>query len=335
VEAFYRIADLLTKDASPSRTEWSAMLSTPGYRLVAIDNPGFAPKMELALKPSRRAERDRILKGESDTARVIRHVIQAVEQKARVLATCETLRRTIGDSVKAAAPRTARFLPPGTMERYGTPFIGFAIFKDDGFAEDPGILLDPLLVADHGMVSLLAHEYHHWYTDTADYTMKWPELEAMKEPPADVRLFLTVHHLRNEGIADQIDKPYPYHAEPAMETYAARYNAAYARTPAVLRSYDSVLTAAAEHPDQIAALTRRAENLFYSNGHPNGAYMAREIVETFGVDSLMPGVMNPVAFLRTYASAERKRGNPSPFSPTSMAMLDRMEGEFVTHRPKR
>jgi hypothetical protein len=38
-------------------------------------------------------------------------------------------------------------------------------------------------------------------------------------------------HLRNEGIADQIDKPYPIQAmSPSLAWYATAYNKAYAAT---------------------------------------------------------------------------------------------------------
>jgi hypothetical protein len=58
---------------------------------------------------------------------------------------------------------------------------------------------------------------------------------------------------------------------------------------------------------------------------PNGAYVARVIQETFGVDSLFPAVRNPAAFLRTYAAVERKRGNPGPFSVEAMRVIESLE----------
>jgi len=74
---------------------------------------------------------------------------------------------------------------------------------------------------------------------------------------------------------------------------ATGYNAAYAKTPVLLHSLDSLLSMAADQPAQLGRITQKAGSLFWSNGHPNGAYMAREIVQTFGIDSLMPGVYNP------------------------------------------
>ncbi|HEY2164380.1 MAG TPA: hypothetical protein VGH04_10330, partial [Gemmatimonadaceae bacterium] len=41
IDAFYRIADILAKDTEPTEGEWAAMLATPGYRMVQIDNRGI------------------------------------------------------------------------------------------------------------------------------------------------------------------------------------------------------------------------------------------------------------------------------------------------------
>jgi putative zinc-dependent peptidase DUF5700 len=68
--------------------------------------------------------------------------------------------------------------------------------------------------------------------------------------------------------------------------------------------------------------------LFWSNGHPNGTYIAREIIETFGVDSLFPGVRDPAAFLRTYAAAERVHGRPAPFSAKTWRVIDALEAKY-------
>lgn len=284
--------------------------------------------MDLALKPSRRAERDSVLKTDGDASRAVSHLIEAAADRQRVLETRQVLEHSIADSIARASVRTARFLPPGTVERMGTPFMAFAVFADDGFAEDPGVLLDPLYVEKQGLVDLLAHEFHHCFTGTLDRTLSRPELMALRPPPTDIALFFVLMHLRNEGAADQVDKTYPLTTQAGLEWYAKGYNEAYPRTPALLRSFDSLLTIAADHPENVRALAPTAQKLFWSNGHPNGAYMAREIVETFGVDSLFPGLYDPMAFARTYASAERKRGNPPPFSEKTMKLFNSMTARF-------
>jgi len=328
IDAFYRIADILAKDTEPTEREWAAMLATPGYRMVQIENRGIRARIDLALKPSRRVERDSVLKTDGEASRAVSHLIEAAADRQRVLATRQALQGSIADTIARASARTRRFLPAGTVERIGTPFIAFAIFADDGFAEEPGVLLDPLNVEKEGLVDLLAHEFHHCFTGTLDRTLPRAELMKLRPPPADIGLFFVLIHLRNEGIADQVDKPYPLPTQAGLEWYSKGYNDAYPRTPALLRSLDSLLTIAADHPEDARSLAGPAQKLFWSNGHPNGAYMAREIVETFGVDSLFPGLYDAVAFARTYASAERKRGNPPPFSEKTMKLFDSMTARF-------
>jgi hypothetical protein len=329
IDQFYLIADILARDAEPSEAQWRTMMATPGYRLVEIDNKGIRGRIELALKPSLKGKRDSVLALENNgTGRVLRHLIRAAADREGIMKTRAALERSMSDSIAVATRRTARFLPAGTLERFPTPFIGFAIFSDDGYSEEPGVLLDPLYVQDEGVVDLLAHEFHHSYTAMIDHTMKQSDFEGLKPPP-DVRLFLAVMHLRNEGIADQVDKTYPLPPNPKMEWYPTGYNAAYAKTPAVIRSLDSLLAVAADRPAQAGAAGQKANAMLWSNGHPNGAYMAREIFETFGIDSLMPGVHSPIAFLRTFASAEVKRGNPPPFSPAALSELATLEKHFI------
>lgn len=329
IDEFYKIADILAKDVEPSEAQWQAMMSTPGYRLVEIDSRGIRDRIDIALRPSLKAKRDSIIKLDNDKSRALQHLIRAVSERATVMKTRAALVHSMPDSISAAARRTAGFLPKGTVDRLPTPFIGFAVFGDDGYSEEPGVLLDPLYVAEEGVVDLLAHEFHHSYTGMIDHTMKQADFVALKTIPPDARLFLTVMHLRNEGIADQVDKTYPLPPNPKMTWYTTGYNAAYAKTPVVLHSLDSLLTLAADQPAQLGRITQKANSLFWSNGHPNGAYMAREIVQTFGIDSLMPGVYNPIAFMRTYASAEAKRGNPPPFSAKSLDELATLEKHFV------
>ena len=93
------------------------------------------------------------------------------------------------------------------------------------------------------------------------------------------------------------------------------YNDGYVRTPAVIRSIDSALVVAADDSTKLEAVGLRVEQLLPSGGHFNGSYVARAIYETFGVDSLLPGVANLFAFWRTYGEAEVKRGHQPPFSP--------------------
>jgi hypothetical protein len=176
-----------------------------------------------------------------------------------------------------------------------------------------------------GLTELLAHEFHHSYL---------ARLSKVRFPVGDdpsTALVRALGNARNEGIADLIDKAHPLSVRHGseLETYAKAYNEAYARTPQVIRSIDSALVVAANDSSRLRDVGRRVQQLLPAGGHFNGSYMAREIYETFGVDSLYRGESNLFAFWRTYAEAEAKRGNPPPYSPQTVALLDALEKKYV------
>jgi hypothetical protein len=327
IDAFYRIADILVKGDEPTPDQWQSLLSTPGYQLVAQQNQGIRQMLLFALSPTKKAERDAILLSDTDAALGTRHIIRAYEQREAILRIRDELVRGMADSIARSLRMASPFLPKGLVDRGPPPFIGFAIFGDDGYAVDGGVLLDPLFVKEEGLIPLLAHEFHHLFTSTLDRTIR-PQFGA--QPPYDVALVMPLVHLRNEGIADLIDKTYPLPPTTgALSWYVPRYNDFYARSPQIVKSLDSLLTVVRDDTSATLAAAQATHGLLWSNSHPTGAYMARTIFQTFGTDSLLPGLFNPFAFLRAFSSAEIRRGNPPAFSRKSLEVLADMESRYI------
>jgi hypothetical protein len=69
--------------------------------------------------------------------------------------------------------------------------------------------------------------------------------------------------------------------------------------------------------------------------HPNGAYVARNFLETFGRDSQVATVPSPFAFIRIFRAAPAKRGDTPAFSPAGIAALDAMERRYTAPAPSR
>ncbi|HEY2824066.1 MAG TPA: DUF5700 domain-containing putative Zn-dependent protease, partial [Gemmatimonadales bacterium] len=173
-------------------------------------------------------------------------------------------------------------------------------------------------------VTMLAHEFHHSYVAR----LARP-LPAGHDSFPDDALRATLQRLRDEGIADQIDKPHPFRSpNPGLADYARQYNAEYARTPDAIRRLDQLLTSVADDPSSLKGREMDVQMLFWSNGHPNGAYMAREIQETFGVDSLRAADLDPAVFLRIYAAAERQHGRPAPLSAGAWRVIDGLDRRY-------
>jgi hypothetical protein len=321
VDQFWRVVDILSKDSEPSGAQWQALLGTPGYRLAQIAiGKVVREDLEFAFKPSRRAVFDSLIALPTERAFRLKHLARAPQLRPQLDA--------FRDSVSRSAPiaeaiRTAqRFLPPGATSVGEPPLVAFAVFRDDGYSLGPGVIVDLIHAYESNLVLFLAHEFHHAYLSLAQ-AKTMPDRSGQPDRPNEFPLRSAIQALRNEGLADLIDKPYPLTTtNPVRAAYVTRYNDEYAKTPATLHQIDSLLVAIAGDSTQLAPAGQRVRTLLWSNAHPNGAYVARTIYEQFGVDSLFPAVTSPVAMLRTYAAAERMRGNPSPFSPPAWRVLE-------------
>ena len=322
VDQFWKILDILQADAEPSEAQWRALLSTPGYRLAETNlGPVMRQDLEIAFRPTRRAELARLTAGTDDHALRLAHLARAGRERAALVAFRDSLAR--GTPVADAVALAAKFLPPGATTHGQPPLVAFALFKDDGYSLPQGVVIDLLYARSTPLLLILAHEFHHTFVNR----LNRPVPPGPPEPDAAIRD--AIYNARNEGLADQIDKPYPVrNPNPAMAGYVARYNEEYARTPGTLHAFDSLLTVVADDPSKMDELGMNAQMLLWSNGHPNGAYMAREIIETFGVDSVFPAVSDPAALLRTYAAAERAHGRPPPFSTKTWRVIDAIDAKY-------
>lgn len=323
IDHFWRLASQLSAGQSPTDAEWRAMLDTPGYQLAELSiGKVVREDMEIALLPSRRADFDSLSRLPNDRAGRIVHLRRAVSKRREL----EAMRKSLEEGVPVAdAIGGAQvYLPTGATQRGQPPFVAFALFRNDAYAQQQGVIVDLLNVHENGLNPMLAHEFHHTYLGRLNAL---PRADLVSAP--DNALAAAFRNLRNEGIADLVDKPYPLVMKSeARVPYVTRYNKEYDGTAATLRTVDSLITWAGDDTTRLREIGPRVRNLFWSNGHPNGAYIARTIEETFGKDSLWPGVSNPAAFLRTYLAAERTRGHPAPLGAATMGTIAQLERRY-------
>lgn len=316
VDEFWRMVDTLSRGIDPQRSQWRALMATPGYRIAMISHPEIQRLIDITFRPSRRAERDSILRRHTEDSATIAHLMDVGAARAELVRFRAQLEPHVLDTIAAAVKNAARFLPPGGADHV-TPLVTITFFAEDGYSQQPGIVLDLYHVRDNGLTDFLSHEFHHAFASRFD---------RVRAPAgAYARLYQPLRALRSEGIADMIDKPHPLTGPPSMQWYVTAYNTAYDATPARLKTLDSLLVAAAADSSVANSAADKARTLLPYNSHPNGAYMARTILETFGVDSLIAGVYSPFRFIRLYAAAERKRGHAPPFSAASLALFDAFE----------
>ena len=194
-------------------------------------------------------------KTDDDGAR-LRHLARALAERATLAHTLDSVVRAL--PIPAAVALTQRFLPPGATVGHPPPLVTIAIFRNDAYSAGPrGIVVDLVHVEDSNLTDLLAHEFHHWYIGYVTKAARAPA-----DSP-DAAMVNALFSLRNEGAADQIDKPYPLvRAGAAMAQYVARYNDEYQKTPATLHTLDSLVTAAAGDTEKLRAVGERASVSF-------------------------------------------------------------------------
>ncbi len=323
VDRFWGIVDTLSRGIEPSSHLWRALLARPGYRMVLRQDDGLQRQIDIAFRPSRQAERDSLVRTPSFDSTVISHLIDARNHRAELIAMQAELAKTLPDSIAAAVANATQYLPQAASHRHLPPFVAFGLFYNDSLVQDEGVVLDLLRARSTQLVPFLSREFYRAYASA--YAP-----DASPQNPTDAALYHAVRQLRNEGIADLLDKPYPLQANGTLsDSFAKAYNAAYARTPLVLRSLDSLLAAAYDQPADWRTFGAQAQTLLVSGSEPNGAYMAREVLNTFGRDSLVEAASNPFRFVRMFVAAEQQHGNAPPFSPKAVAMLDLMEKRWV------
>jgi hypothetical protein len=321
VDEFWRLVDVLSKEREPSDSQWHTLLTTPGYRLaqLAIGNV-TREDLELAFRPSRRAQFDSLTELSNDRASRLKHLTRAASLRSRLDAFRDSLGRV--DVMRDALATAAKLLPPGATKTGDPPLVAFALFRSDGYAIRGAVLVDLLRAYESDLMLFLAHEFHHTYLSRVSRPF-------VPSAAGHAALRAALEQLRSEGIADLIDKPYPLSSSiPERAAYVTRYNEEYARTPAVLHELDSLLAIAAKDSGQIQAVGQRARLLLWNSGHAHGAYMARQVLRVFGTDSLFAGVLNPAAFLRTFACSEEALGRPKAWSSEAMQLIDVLEARY-------
>jgi len=316
VDRFFDLADVLSRDAEPTDAQWRAFFITPGYRFHTMDE--FRELMPLAFRPSLAAKRDSLSRANRGAAGFIGYLLDVNAHRTDLKRWRDTVPlRAIAEH---GAARTLAFMPKGYTPTI--PLVAFGVFGACGFSVGtPGVVLDNLYAMRSDLELFLGHEFHHSFD--AGISRIGPEFT---DGP-DIPLYNSLVWLRNEGIADLIDKPYPLHHTDTL--YQRQYNALYARTPATLRAIDSLLARVGSDTALLRATGYRVRSMLPSSGHASGAYIARTVYETFGVDSLTPALYNPFALLRTYAAVEATRGNSAPFSAATLALLNDIERKHL------
>jgi hypothetical protein len=317
IDFFWQVVDTLTADHEPSETLWRTMFVTPGYRLSFTNVQPLRANLELAFRPSLVAARDSILRTGGDRTLQIQHLRRALSDRAGMTRLADSLRRNF--RADTAVRLAARLLPAAVSGMREAPLVTFAIFRPDAYGTSRGVVLDLGFAATRDIVPVLAHEFHHAFVSSVD------EGAAPASDEPDFLLYSALYNLRNEGIADLLDKSYPLITGSASPSYVERYNREYESSDRTLSAIDALLAGADGDRSKLPSTGQHIRDLLWSGGHPVGARMAREIMDRFGADSIIAATASPFRFLRVYDAARTAHAMPPLFQGGSWALLRDLE----------
>lgn len=331
-DLFWEVHDSLARDVEPPDSLWEALWSTPGYALLDRREgrrPDVTRGFRLAYMPSLRDEADAVAAEPSWVARIVRHARQIPRARDSVAAFREELQSS--DWMERGRELAQTYLPAGTTQRYPPPQVSFFYFLDArGYSER--LLLDPVyFMRIRNAVDVLAHEFHHYYTNFISPPLK---------PFGDDFLAWTLSTTENEGVAGMLDKvevpgmspddlreAYP---DSSRRAYFVMYQDEYRRSNERLAQVEDVLERVAAHPDSMDALGRWINRELPDNGRIMGAYMAVVIEGAMGRESLLEVVGDAFGFWRRYNEAARRTGGRARvLSDEAMRMLDAAEAKYL------
>ncbi len=319
VEKFLELTALLEKDQEPSKEQWDALFTTPGYR-VLIKNE-FRPdffmiRFRQAFMPSKKAELAAQMKKDTGwRGQFLSHYLRAKKERAAIRDEIKRLKSI--SFIKTAVDRAKAFLPPFEVKSY--PPVSFVVFAPDARGYNP-VVLDILYTKDEGdsLIDFIAHEFHHYYKD-------W--LTGLNPD-----VLWVIDQIHAEGIADQVNRGAWFHDPErfAVESQKERnkpFLELYEKSPEVIREMDRLFVLMHDRAGDMALLGAELRSVVPQSGHPTGFYMANVILKHLGKGALVEDIGNPYAFLRRYSRAAAKDEEAPSFSDKALEYISRLEGK--------
>ena len=215
-------------------------------------------------------------------------------------------------------------LPLANHTRVGDLKIYYEALGNDATSQDEGIIYSLRAVREANEVKpgmLEGHEMYHKLQPHRDFGPIAPD---------DQGLLYFMTSMKNEGIADQIDKTVTM-ALPDDPRGIRDW--AITPAPTFIHRMDSAIQARARG-GAAAPLRWYRQQSNGSNGHLPGFFMSSAIVRNGYGKQLIAQSDNPFAFVYLYQKAARKDKNPLPrFSEVSIRYLHEMERRYSKTKP--
>ncbi|GLR19923.1 DUF5700 domain-containing putative Zn-dependent protease [Portibacter lacus] len=252
------------------------------------------------------------------------HFIEAKQKQSELTEFAKKLMAS--DIIEQAKLHALKYLPDTIPIDLDSTLISLMIFQPDAFAipEDDIIILDVLFAYNYGdgFEKFLGHELHHIYS--SKYLSKLKPIDYEKDA-----LIWSIDKLRNEGIADLIDKQNIVEKED-LTAYDRKYIDHYNNSKQYLRTIDSLLQIISQDEAKLHEVGKEIRRQLPYGAHPTGLFIAKLIKKEMGDNALISCLESPFPFLYLYNEiAMNSNGDFHVFSKSSIDYLKKLEKEFI------
>lgn len=324
VNLFWSTTESLKKNSPPTEKDWNRFFNSTYYAFYFPKSAHQTAKelFSIAFMPNRKNDLDSIKKSNSWQKFIIEYLISCDSEKEQL----EQFQKVIdnGTLLKRVLNEVQRYLPKGTIEKFDNPKIAFGFYQPD--ANGGKIIAMDLKLAkdcyDYNLI--IAHEAHHYYMNKIR--------RKLKEDPKEnaYPLIHAISQIHLEGIADLIDKEAMLESRGKglpKRTYDL-YLEHYSNPTVNLIKVDSLLKVIYHDPGSIKENGKLISEFLPLSAHPHGYFLAKTILDEYGIKGVIKTVTNPFQFIRTYNRAARKN-KLFHFSKQAVRCLKMLERSYL------
>ena len=333
VNAFFKIANQLSENRLPLKSEWDSLFNTNGYSALSKSKTRNNQYKSLVLMAFYEKDYKKCANVLNITLRNDKSNLNQFFSKF-VLNNYLDMKLNYKQLVNYAANynfnqkmnlaqiQLKKFLKNPVDSLIVSPKLFFACFEPDGYSNEKGLVLDLNLCyrySNEEFTSFMAHEMFHTYRSNFENSKFYQLNEFTKQ----------IDKLQNEGIADLIDKKgNGYKSELIPEPLRNMYANVYSNTNKKLKELDLITTQYLDEKITKQKFNSLLKKYFVFGGHPNGLFMARLIVASNKKDELITRFYNPISFLKLYNEATKKKFHEAVFSDKFMIYLNDLEEKY-------
>ncbi|MFN8573739.1 MAG: DUF5700 domain-containing putative Zn-dependent protease [Gemmatimonadaceae bacterium] len=322
VIAFRAVTTALLADHDPDPSLWTALFRTSGYRIFFAhegdSHAAMQDAISLAFKPSRNPELERVLTGGGTD--LVRYFLEHKKFDQAVTQAWEQWQQS--GALERTVQQLSTYLPAGASEVLaGSTVTLLHLGTVDLRYGYEALLVDPLWIRGESSDSFTPFIRLNLLSRYAAAVTPYDNAMLTRRQATFLR---TWEEIQLRGLADLASRDGgDQERSEAQKSYAARLQ----DVPQLLARTDAIMKRAATDPAAWRDFESLQRDFFLAQGSPLGYFIASACKDVLGRQALATTTGDPVAFLRLYQRAARRKSGLPPISSESTDWLARLAAE--------